>query len=93
MNKKIVDIIKEEYLATTKKEAKELAEEEAQAGTLEHEIKEIEGIEDSTEVNKPLEYKQRLIIQLSRILEYRKKQYIQFPNNQEDKDSNRGAQL
>ena len=57
MNKKVVDIIEEEYLATTKKKAKELAEEEAQARTLEQEIKGIRGIENSTEVNKPLERK------------------------------------
>ena len=65
----IVDIIEEEYLATTKREAKELAKEKAQARTLEQEI---EGIKDSTEVNKPLERKQRLIIQLPRISEHRK---------------------
>ena len=29
MNKKVVDIIEEEYLATTKKEVKELAKEKA----------------------------------------------------------------
>ena len=56
-----MDIVEEEYLATTKREAKELAKEEAQAGTLEQEIK---GIRGSTEVNEPLEHKQRLIIQL-----------------------------
>ena len=53
-DKKVVDITEEEYLATTKREARELAKEKAQARTLEQEIK---GIEDSTEVNKPLEYK------------------------------------
>ena len=73
MNKKVVDIIKEEYLATIKKEAKELAKEKAQARALEYEIK---GIKNSIEVSKSLEYKQRLIIQLPRILEYRKEQYI-----------------
>ena len=72
-DKKVVDIIKEEYLATTKKKAKELAKEKAQARTLEQEIK---GIKDSIEVNKPLEYKQRLMIQLPRISEHRKKQYV-----------------
>ena len=65
-------------MATTKREAKELAKEKAQARTLEQEIKRIK---DSTEVNKPLERKQRLIIQLPRILEYRKKKYIRFSNN------------
>ena len=73
IDKEIVDITEEERLATTKKEAKELAEEKAQARTLEQEIK---GIKNSIEVNKLLEYKQRLIIQLPRILEHRKKQYI-----------------
>ena len=57
MNKKVVDIIKEEYIATTKKEAKELAKEKAQARTLEQEIKEIKGIKNSIEVNRPLERK------------------------------------
>ena len=73
MNKEVIDITEEECLATTKREAKELAKEEAQARALEHKIKEIKGIKDSTEVSKPLEYKQRLIIQLPRISEYRKK--------------------
>ena len=94
-DEKVVDVIEEEYLATTKRKVKELAEEEAQAGTLEQEIK---GIENSTEVNKPLEYEQRVIIQLPRISERRKEQYVQFPNDQggkrsKKKNSNRGAQL
>ena len=75
-DKEIVDITEEEYLATTKREAKELAEEKAQARALEHRIKEINRIKNSIEVNKPLEHKQRLIIQLPRISEYRKKQYV-----------------
>ena len=57
MNKKVVDIIEEEYLATTKREAKELAKEKAQTRALEHRIKEIKGIKNSIEVNRPLEYK------------------------------------
>ena len=76
MNKKIVDITEEEYLATTKKKAKELAKEKAQTRALEYKIKEIKGIKNSIEVSKLLEYKQRLIIQLPRISEYRKKQYV-----------------
>ena len=71
-DKEVVDIAEEERLATTEREAKELAEEEAQARALEHRIEEIKGIKNSTEVNKPLEHKQRLIIQLPRISERRK---------------------
>ena len=52
-DKEIVDIAEEERLATTEREVRELAKEEAQARTLEQEIK---GIEDSTEVDEPLEY-------------------------------------
>ena len=49
-------------MATTKREARELAKEEAQARALEHRIKEIKGIKNSTEVDKPLEQEQRLMI-------------------------------
>ena len=72
-DEEIVDIIEEEHLATTKREAKELAKEEAQARALEHRIKEIKGIKNSIEVDKPLECKQRVMIQLPRISEHRKK--------------------
>ena len=58
-DEEIVDITEEEYLATTKREARELTKEEAQARTLEQEI---EGIKDGTEINKPLERKQRVMI-------------------------------
>ena len=75
-DKEIVDITEEEHLATTKRKAKELAKEKAQARTLEQEIKEIKRIKNSTEVNRPLERKQRLMIQLPRISEHRKKKYI-----------------
>ena len=68
-----MDIIEEERLATTKREARELTKEEAQARTLEQEIK---GIKDSIEINKPFEREQRLVIQLPRISEHRKKKYI-----------------
>ena len=64
-DEEVVDITEEEHLATAKREAKELAEEEAQAETLEQEIKEIEeikGIKNSTEVNRPLERERRLMI-------------------------------
>ena len=57
-------------MATTKKEAKELAKEKAQARTLEQEIKGIK--KGSIEINKPLEREQRLRIQLPRISERRK---------------------
>ena len=92
-DEEVVDITEEEYLAAAERKAKELAEEEAQARALEHRIKEIKEIKNSTEVNKPLEHKQRLMIQLPRISEYRKKQYVQFPDNQGDKDSDGEAQL
>ena len=97
-DKEVVDITEGEYLATTKREAKELAEEEAQAGALEHRIEEIKGIKNSTEVNKPLEREQRIIIQLPRILEHRKKQYVRFSDDQggkrsEKENSDGGAQL
>ena len=80
-DKEVVDITKEEHLVTTKREAKELAKEEAQARALEHRIKEIKGIKNSTEVNKPLERERRLMIQLPRILEHRKEQYVRFPDD------------
>ena len=53
-DEEVVDITEEECLATTERETRELAEEEAQARTLEQEIK---GIENSIEVNRPLERK------------------------------------
>ena len=68
-------------MAAAKREAKELAEEKAQARALEYRIEEIKGIKNSIEVNKPLERKQRLMIQLPRISEHRKKQYVRFPND------------